>query len=167
MKETKGLNMPPYFVDHNKMVVVVLVEYQTMFCHQNYFLDLFPGYSIYAVWSKKFMDEIIFLIEHDLDPFIGTNTFSDMALAYIEKYHEPIVTHFPVEIDNTIFVAVVLKKDNTVKLLKFSKEVYNLFSAEYHEVFNRKGFVIFGPESNKVNAKRHKLLTTKNLWPNY
>lgn len=166
-RHTKQLLMPMHYVNSEKRIVVALVNYETMSLHQNSFLNLFPGYSIYAVWSKDYMNEIVFLIEHGLDPFIGTNVLLDMTLAYVNKYHKKISKRFPIEIAGDIYQILIFKDDSSTVLLPFSYEVYSLFCEEYGDEFNRSGFVIFGPESNKVNAKRHRLLDEKKCWPNY
>ena len=159
--------LPPHYVNDKKKVVVAYIEYDHIFAYQNCFLDLFPNYSIFVVWSQSFMKEIIFLIEHDLDPFVGTNTLSDMAIAHINKYHKPVKTHFPIEIDDKIYLQLLFEDDLSTTILPFDYNLYEAFLNEFGDTFNRNGYVIFGPESNKVNAERHRFLDKNNLWPNY
>lgn len=165
--ETKGLIFPPYYVNTEKKFVVANIEYEKIFIFQNAFLEMFPDFVIYVVWSKRLMDEIVFSIEHNLDPFIANNTMADMAIAYVHKYGNPIRTHFPIEIDGEPFLQLSFKNDEATVYLPFSYDLYNAFFKEFYSSFNDKGYVIFGPESNKVNAQRHKFLDENDLWPKY
>ena len=163
----KELVFPSYYVNNDKNVVVANIEYEKIFIFQNQFLEMFPGYSIFVVWSKRLMNEIIFSVEHNLDPFIANNTFADMAMAYIKQYGNPIDTHFPVEIDGEIFLQLLFKNNDPSVFLPFNHDLYNAFNAKFVNSFNYKGYVIFGPESNKVNAKRHRFLDENSMWPEY
>lgn len=159
--------LPAHYVDTKRKSVVVYTPYNHLFFYYKEFLDMYPDYGIFVVWSKRFMKEIILLLEHDIDPFVGANTLSDMALAHIYSHHKPLLTSFPIEIDGKLYLKLVFKEDLSIETLPFNQDLYDLFYKEYHDLFNRKGFIVFGPESNRTNAMRHKFLDDKKLWPQY
>ena len=167
MEGKENLYFPPHYVDSEKKVVVVFTKYELVFAFQNRFLELYPEFAIYVVWSKRLMDEIIFLLDHDLDPFVGTNALSDMAIAHIQKYHNPILTHFPIELDGKIYLQIIFKNNQQTIYLPFCNELYMALYDRFHDEFNRSGYIIFGPESDKVNSSRHRYLDENNLWPDY
>ena len=166
-KELTFKELPPHYIDNNKKVVVAYISLKDVSKYHKAFVNMYRDYVIYVVWTKQLMNTLIFLLDHNLDPYNAFNTLMDMTIAYIQDTRNAVNKHFPIEINGNIYCEVILEKECSTVCLPFDYKLYETYVQKYSNYFNNRMLVLFGPESNKNNAERHNFLSKEKLWPKY